>query len=109
MANGRVGLLWLPPGMQEVSLTVWEGDRVRSSVRPHFAAFSEAAGRYGDQRIGSKSLRRTRGSEPNTGFPNPDLFDHFAHSDHRLLTPSFRRPIAELVNSQAVTAVAGSR
>ena len=38
-------------------LTDWWSDRVRSSVRPHCAAFSEAAGRYGDQRIGSKSLR----------------------------------------------------
>ena len=33
-------------------------DRVRSSVRPLNAAFSEAAGRYGDLRIRSKSVRR---------------------------------------------------
>jgi hypothetical protein len=39
-------------------LTVWEGDRVRFSVRPQCAAFSEATGRYGDQRIGSKSRTR---------------------------------------------------
>ena len=38
-------------------LTDWWSDRVRSSVRPLRATFSEAAGRYGDQRIGSKSLR----------------------------------------------------
>jgi hypothetical protein len=33
-------------------------DRVRSSVRPSYAAFSEAAGQYGDLRIGSKSTGR---------------------------------------------------
>jgi hypothetical protein len=27
-----------------------------------------------------------KGSEPLAGFPDPDLFDHFAHSGHRLLT-----------------------
>jgi len=27
------------------------------------------------------------GSQQPAGFPNPDLFDHFAHSGHRLLTP----------------------
>jgi len=26
-------------------------------------------------------------SESWTGFPGPDLFDHFAHSSRRLLTP----------------------
>jgi hypothetical protein len=26
------------------------------------------------------------GSQQPAGFPNPDLFDHFAHSGHRLLT-----------------------
>jgi len=45
------------PGCKKF-LTVWEGDRVRSSVRPQCAAFSEAAGRYGDQRVGSKSRTR---------------------------------------------------
>lgn len=33
-------------------------DRMRTSVRPLGAAISEAAGRYGDPRIGSKSHRR---------------------------------------------------
>jgi len=33
-------------------------DRVRSSVRPSYAAFSEAAGQYGDLRIRSKSTSR---------------------------------------------------
>ena len=88
-ASGNLGFCGCRPGCKKF-LAVWECDRVRSSVRPHCAAFSEATGRYGDQRIGSKSLRRARGSEPKTGFPNPDLFDHFAHSGHRLLTPSFR-------------------
>ena len=91
--DDHLGFCGCRPGCKKF-LTVWRSDRVRSSVRPHCAAFSGAAGRYGDQRIGSKSLRRTRGSEPKTGFPNPDLFDHFAHSGHRLLTPSFRLQIA---------------
>ena len=82
---------------------------MRSSVRPLSAAFSEAAGRYGDQRIGSKSHRRARGSEPKTGFPNPDLFDHVAHSGHRLLTPSFRLQIASPVIAQAAAGFTGSR
>ena len=63
-------------------------DRVRSSVRPRCAALSEAAGRYGDLRIGSKkSVMRALGSQPGTGFPNPDLFDRCAHPGRRLLTP----------------------
>lgn len=35
-------------------LTLWNGDRARSSVRPLSAAFPEAAGRYGDPQIRSK-------------------------------------------------------
>ena len=62
-------------------------DRVRSSFRPHCAALIEAAGRYGDQRIRSKSLQRAYCTEYCPGFPNPDLFDHCAHSGRRLLTP----------------------
>ncbi len=103
-----LGFCGCRPGCKKF-LTDWRSDRVRSSVRPQFAAFSEAAGRYGDQRIGSKSLRRTRGSEPKTGFPNPDLFDHFAHSGHRLLAPSYRFQIVSPVSSQAATVFAGSR
>lgn len=53
-------------------------DRVRSSVRPLNAASSEAADRYGDLRMRSKSHW--------TGFSDPDLFDHFAHPGRRLLT-----------------------
>ena len=66
-------------------------DRVRTSVRPLFAAFSEAAGRDGDQRIRSKSNLRALCSQRLTGFPDPDLFDHFAHSCHRLLTRPWHR------------------
>src|SRR3546814_15204317 len=62
-------------------------ERVRSSVRPLNAAFSEAAGRYGDLRIRSKSFNRAQRSRHFTGFTDPDLFDHFAHSGRRLLTP----------------------
>ena len=40
--------------MQEV-FSVGVSDRVRSSVRPFNAALQEAAGRYGDLRIGSLS------------------------------------------------------
>src|SRR3546814_15920738 len=61
-----------------------------SSVRPLNAAFSEAAGRYGDLRIRSKSFNRAQRSRHFTGFPDPDLFDHFAHSGRRLLTPPLR-------------------
>jgi len=79
-------LLWLPPGMQEV-LIECAYDRVRSSVRPSFAAFSEAAGRDGDQRIGPNLISELYRSQAVAGFPNPDLFDHCAHSGRRLLTP----------------------
>ena len=50
-------------------------DRVRSSVRPLSTALSEAAGRYGDLRIGSKSAKRTLRPQLISGFPGPDLFD----------------------------------
>ena len=56
------------------------------SVRSLFAAFSEAAGRDGDQRIRSKSHLRAFRSQRLTGSPNPDLLDRFAQSSHRLLT-----------------------
>lgn len=35
-------------------------------------------------------------SELATGFPDPDLVDHFAHSGHRLLTLPSYRPVARL-------------
>ncbi len=50
-------LLWFPPVVQAVSSAL-ACDRLRTSVRPLVAAMSEAAGRYGDPRIGSKSHRR---------------------------------------------------
>ena len=50
-------LLWLPPMMQAQS-SFCACDRLQTSVRLFEAAISEAAGRYGDPRIGSKSLRR---------------------------------------------------
>jgi hypothetical protein len=50
-------LLWLPPVMQEAS-SFKAYDRVRTSVRPQIAARPEAAGRYGDLQIGSKSEQR---------------------------------------------------
>jgi hypothetical protein len=71
--------------MQEV-LTDLACDRVRTSFRPRCATFPEAAGRYGDLRIRSKSIERAMSAEWTTGFPDPDLFDHCAHSGHRLLT-----------------------
>ncbi len=70
---------------------------MRSSVRPPYAVFSKAAGRYGYQRIRSKSHKRARCSERSTGFPHPDLFDHFAHSGHRLLTLPLPSLIAHCV------------
>jgi len=40
--------------------------------------FSHAAGRYGDARIGSKSLwARLKGAVASPGFPGPDLADQF--------------------------------
>ena len=50
---------------------------------------TEAAGRYGDLRIRSKLNRRALCSRHSPGFPDPDLFKHFAHSGRRLLTPHF--------------------
>ena len=35
-------------------------------------------------------------SEVRTGFPDPDLFDLFAHSGHRLLTPPSPMQCAQL-------------
>ena len=45
-----------------------------------------AAGRYGVRGIRSISPKRARSSGCPPGFPDPDLFDHFAHADRRLLT-----------------------
>ena len=80
-----VELPWLPPVVQEFS-DLCACDRLRSSFRPRCAAFPEAAGRHGDQRIRSKSWGRTLGSKFDYGFPDPDLFDRCAHSGHSSLT-----------------------
>jgi hypothetical protein len=61
-------------------------DRERASVRPLRCSILPLAGMV------------VRGSGPNlegelvgsgcpTGFPDPDLFDHFAHAGRRRLTP----------------------
>ncbi len=60
-------LLWLPPVVQEV-LIQCASDRVRSSVRPVSAALSEAAGRYGDLRIRSRSARRVQALQADRWF-----------------------------------------
>jgi hypothetical protein len=72
--------------------------------------FREAAGRYGDLRIKSKSNRRALSSRHAPGFPDPDLFDHFAHSGRRLLTLPLSgvRQISQHVNHAAAT-FAGTR
>ena len=55
-----------------------------------------------------------RGSGPNlilelqrsrleAGFPDPDLFDLFAHSGRRLLTEGFQRPDQPSVSASATT------
>jgi len=93
--------------MQEV-LTLAACDRVRSSVRPRDAAFSEAAGRDGDQRIRSKSRERALCTETLSGFPNPDLFDHFAHSGLLLLTLPLAPSLSVRQEHHAATASAGS-
>ncbi len=74
-------------------LTLLACDRVRTSFRPRYAALPEAAGRYGDQRIGSKSTMRASRSHPFSGFPAPDLFDRCAHSGRRLLTLPLAPPL----------------
>lgn len=67
------------------------GDVAEPSHPISFCGISEAAGRDGDLRMRSKSRYRARSSSYNAGFPNPDLFDRFAHSGRRLLTlPSYR-------------------
>lgn len=62
-------------------------DRVRSSVRPQGAA--GLAPRAGMVICGSgpELVDGLFRSERFAGFPDPDLFDHFAHSGRRLPTP----------------------
>jgi len=58
--NALVLLVWLPPVMQEIFASYAHVIECGLVLRP----------------------------DVRTGFPNPDLFDHFAHSGHRLFTPS---------------------
>ena len=50
-----------------------------------------------------------RNSKTRTGFPNPDLFDHFAHSGLRLLTPPFAPVLTVRRDTHATFASAESR
>jgi hypothetical protein len=43
-----------------------------------------------------------------TGFPNPDLFDHFAHSGRRLLSPPYPGVSFAQRFAQAAFAAAGT-
>ena len=72
--------------MQEVFDRFSACDRLRASFRPILSGTFRSRGRYGDQRIGSKSSTRSRGTKLGHGFPNPDLFDRCAHSGHCTLT-----------------------
>ena len=101
-------LLWLPPMMQEVFDLTDMCDRVRTFVRPRDAALPEAAGRDGNQRIGSKSHLRALSSQAVAGFLNPDLFDRFAHSGRRLLTLPLAPSLTVQHEVHAVPASAGS-
>jgi hypothetical protein len=68
-------------------LTFLDSDRVQSSIRPLFAALRRPlAGMVICGAVPNlpDELLRSKGQP---GFPDPDLFDHFAHSGHRLLTP----------------------
>ena len=88
---------------------VWSRDRVRSSVRPLCAAHSEAAGRYGDPRIGSKSHARASMLWQLRWFSRSGSVRSFAHSGRRLLTPpSPARGRAASPCGHAATARAGS-
>lgn len=69
------------------------GDRVRSSLRPFLAAFQEATGGMMICGSGPNLLQELSSSGTTAGFPDPDLFDHGAHSGHRLPTPSSPAPV----------------
>jgi len=72
--------------MQEIFDRFSACDRLRASFRPILSGVSRSRGRYGDQRIGSKSWGSTQSAKFDNGFPNPDLFDRCAHSGHSTLT-----------------------
>ncbi len=51
--------------------------QVPAAIQTDLGAIFVSAGRYGDLRIGSKSVRRTLNStEKTAGFSNPDRLDH---------------------------------
>lgn len=58
-------------------------DRVRSSVRPSTAALLKPLADMVISGSGPNLFSELNGSKPLTGFPNPDLFDHFAHMGRR--------------------------
>ena len=68
-------------------LTFCASDRVRSSVRPSNAALWKPLADMVISGSGPNLFSELNGSMPLSGFPDPDLFDHFAHSGRRLLTP----------------------
>lgn len=81
------GLLWLPPMVQVVFDAVSIRDRVRSSIRPLSAACQKPLAGMVICGSGPNLTHELCCSAGSPGFPDPDLFDHFAHSGHRLLTP----------------------
>jgi hypothetical protein len=61
-------------------------------------------------RSGPNLTRELKGSENSTGFPDPNHFDHFAHSGRRLLTlPSPEMAGTADYENHAAAANAGSR
>lgn len=58
-------------------------------MRPVDTAFTEATGRYGDLRVGSKSQSRALLLMLQGWFSRSRSFRSFAHSGRRLLTPLF--------------------
>lgn len=88
LRSGAIRLVWLPPVMQEVS--TYEHGIERGLVSGLFSRPSRAAGRYGDLRNGSKTMKRARALWRIAWFYRPDLFDllpirvfGFSHPPHR--------------------------
>jgi hypothetical protein len=87
-----ISLLWLPPLKQEENFLSELGDRVRSSVRPFYAAFPEAAGRYGDPRGLVQISHSSSKLAESCWFSGPGSIRSYAHSGRRLLaSPAIRR------------------
>ena len=70
------------------------GDHARSSVRPLFAAFQLPLAGMVMRGSGPNLKNELDGSQQPAGFPDPDLFDHSAHSGRRRLAPSDRHHVA---------------